>query len=225
MDFSVLSPDFRSQLEQQRDRLASERDAIVQAAVEQATATIDANLAHINALLGNSDRTAPAATPVVKASNQPKQKKVAAEPEIEPKAPRKKRILKSATVQESVNPVEPIAKKEKKEKPNKSTASKAPKASKVPKAASAPAKSSSNTPTLKAEFGDLTLAAAIPTIFQKDPDRAFSVDHVIEALYGPIDDDLMGKSRQRIGVSLGHALVREEIVRVQDKPAIYRLNA
>ena len=49
-------------------------------------------------------------------------------------------------------------------------------------------------------------------------------DHVIEALYGPIDDDLMGKSRQRIGVSLGHALAREEIVRVQDKPAIYRLS-
>jgi hypothetical protein len=220
MDFSVLSPDFRTQLEQQRDRLSSERDAIVQAAVEQATATIDANLAHINALLGNSDRTAPLEPPVIKASRQLKQKKVAAEPDIEPKAPRKKRILKSATATpESVNPVEPIAKKEKKEKPTKSTASKAPKSGKTP------AKSSSTTPTLKAEFGDLTLAAAIPTIFQKDPDRLFSVDHVIEALYGPIDDDLMGKSRQRIGVSLGHSLIREEIVRVQDKPAIYRLNA
>jgi hypothetical protein len=214
MDFSVLSSDFRSQLEQQRDRLSSERDTIVQAAIERATATIDANLAHINALLGNSDRTAPVEPPVVKASQQPKQKKVAAEPDIEPKAPRKKRILKSATAnQESVNPIEPIAKKEKKAKPTKSTASKAP------------AKSSSTTPTLKAEFGDLTLAAAIPMIFQKDPDRLFSVDHVIEALYGPIDDDLMGKSRQRIGVSLGHSLVREEIVRVQDKLAIYRLNA
>jgi hypothetical protein len=46
MDFSVLSPDFRLQLEQQRDRLASERDAIVQAAVEQATAMIDQYFGH-----------------------------------------------------------------------------------------------------------------------------------------------------------------------------------
>jgi hypothetical protein len=217
MDFSVLSSDFRSQLEQQLDRLTSERDAIVQAAVEQATATIDANLAHINALLGNSDRTAPAEPPVIKASRQPKQKKVAPETEIEPKALRQKRILKSAAAyQESVNTVEPIAKKEKKEKPTKSTAS---------KGTSTPSKSSSTTPTLKAEFGDMNLATAIATIFKKDPDRLFSVDHVIEALYGPIDDDLMGKSRQRIGVSLGHCLGREEIVRVQDKPAIYQLNA
>ena len=57
MDFSVLTPDFRLQLEQQCDRLSSERDAIVQAAVEHATATIDASLAHINALLGNAPQS------------------------------------------------------------------------------------------------------------------------------------------------------------------------
>ena len=72
MEFSVLTPDFRLQLEQQCDRLSSERDAIVQAAVEQATATIDTSLAHINALLGNT----PQATPDVKPSIKGKQKKL-----------------------------------------------------------------------------------------------------------------------------------------------------
>ena len=78
MDFSVLSSDFRLQLEQQCDRLSSERDAIVQAAVEQATATIDASLAHINALLGNAPQS-----PDVKPSAKGKQKKtIEEEPEV-----------------------------------------------------------------------------------------------------------------------------------------------
>jgi hypothetical protein len=213
MDFSVLSSDFRTQLEQQRDRLASERDAIVQAAVEHATTTIDANLAHINALLGNSDSPTQAEPPAVKSSTKTKQKKAALESEIEPKGTRKKRILKSAAVFQESPALETVK--------EKSTVSKASKPSKVASKAS----KSNGVPSLKAEFKNMDLASAIPIVFNQDPDRLFSVDNVIEALYGSVDEDIMGKSRQRIGVSLGHSLKREEIIRIQDKPAIYQLNA
>ena len=216
MDFSVLSPDFKTQLEQQRDRLLSERDTIVQAALEQATTTIDANLAHINALLGHSDGSLQAEPSVLKPSTPAKQKKVTAEPIAKKASALKEPRASQATPEAKV--AKPIARKE---KPPKSTVSRVTKASRV---TPTPSKSIT-TPPLKAEFKDMDLATAISIIFKRDSGRMFSVDNVIDTLYGPIDDALMGKSRQRIGVSLGHSLGREELVRVQDKPAIYRLNA
>jgi hypothetical protein len=82
----------------------------------------------------------------------------------------------------------------------------------------------SDTPSLKPEFNDLKLAQAIPLIFQKDAGRIFSIDNVITALYGTVDPALHAKTRQRIGVSLGHSAGRDEIVKVQVQPAMYRLN-
>ena len=201
MEFSVLTPDFRLQLEQQCDRLSSERDAIVQAAVEQATATIDANLAHINALLGNAPQS-----PDVKSSTQGKQKKmIEEEPEV-------------AAIDLSIDRPEKVGKKT---KAPKTTDTKAPKTSKQPKVKSAPV----NAPPLKSEFKDMDLPEAIPKVFKKDSGRILSVDNVINELYGPIDPSIQAKTRQRIGVSLGHCAIRKVIVRVQDSPSMYQLNA
>ena len=197
MDFSVLTPDFRLQLQLQCDRLSSERDAIVQAAVEQATATIDANLAHINALLGNTHQ----ATPDVKPSIKSKQKK---------------------TVEEELEVDLIVPASDRPEKVGKKTkASKAPKTPKQPKVKSAPVE----TPPLKSEFKDMDLPEAIPKVFKKDSGRIFSIDNVINELYGPIDPSIQAKTRQRIGVSLGHCAIRKVIVRVQDSPSLYQLNA
>ena len=198
MDFSVLTPDFRLQLEQQCDRLSSERDAIVQAAVEQATATIDANLAHINALLGNT----PQATPDVKPSIKSKQNKT-----IEEKS--------------EVAAIDRPEKVGKKVKVPKVTDTKAPKTPKQPKVKSA----SIDTPPLKSEFKNMDLPEAIPNVFKKDSGRIFSIDNVIHELYGPIDPSIQAKTRQRIGVSLGHCAIRKVIVRVQSSPSMYQLNA
>ena len=197
MDFSVLTPDFRLQLQLQCDRLSSERDAIVQAAVEQATATIDANLAHINALLGNTHQ----ATPDVKPSIKSKQKK---------------------TVEEELEVDLIVPASDRPEKVGKKTkASKAPKTPKQPKVKSAPVE----TPPLKSEFKDMDLPEAIPKVFKKDSGRIFSIDNVINELYGPIDPSIQAKTRQRIGVSLGHCAIRKVIVRVQSSPSLYQLNA
>ena len=202
MEFSVLTPDFRLQLEQQCDRLSSERDAIVQAAVEYATATIDANLAHINALLGK----APQVTPDVKPSTKGKQKKmIEEEPEVAAIA----------------LPIDRPEKVRKKTKASKTANAKAPKTPKQPKVKSAPVE----TPPLKSEFKDMDLPEAIPKVFKKDSGRIFSIDNVINELYGPIDPSIQAKTRQRIGVSLGHCAIRKVIVRVQSSPSLYQLSA
>ena len=202
MEFSVLTPDFRLQLEQQCDRLSSERDVIVQAAVEQATATIDANLAHINALLGN----APQATPDVKLLTKGKQKKtIEEEPEV-------------VAIALTIDRPEKVGKKI---KASKTANIKSPKTPKQPKVKSAPI----DTPPLKSEFKDMDLPEAIPKVFKKDSGRIFSIDNVIHELYGPIDPSVQAKTRQRIGVSLGHCAIRKVIVRVQSTPSLYQLNA
>ena len=197
MDFSVLTLDFRLQLQQQCDRLSSERDAIVQAAVEQATATIDASLAHINALLRNAPQS-----PDVKPSIKSKQNKT-----IEEKS--------------EVAAIDRPEKVGKKVKVPKVTDTKAPKTPKQPKVKSA----SIDTPPLKSEFKNMDLPEAIPNVFKKDSGRIFSIDNVIHELYGPIDPSIQAKTRQRIGVSLGHCAIRKVIVRVQSSPSMYQLNA
>ena len=197
MEFSVLTLDFRLQLEQQCDRLSSERDAIVQAAVEQATTTIDASLTHINALLGNAPQS-----PDVALDQKGKQKKtIEEEPEVA-----------------AIDRPEKVGKKT---KASKTTNAKAPKTPKQPKVKSAPVE----TPPLKSEFKDMDLPEAIPKVFKKDSGRIFSIDNVINELYGPIDPSIQAKTRQRIGVSLGHCAIRKVIVRVQSSPSLYQLNA
>ena len=202
MDFSVLSSDFRLQLEQQCDRLSSERDAIVQAAIAHATGTIDTSLAHINALLGNT----PQATPDVKPSIKGKQKKAIAE---------------ETEVDAIVPVIDRPEKVGKKPKASKTANIEAPKTPKQPKVKSAPVE----TPPLKSEFKDMDLPEAIPKVFKKDSGRIFSIDNVINELYGPIDPSIQAKTRQRIGVSLGHCAIRKVIVRVQSSPSLYQLNA
>ena len=201
MEFSVLTPDFRLQLEQQCDRLSSERDAIVQAAIEQATATIDASLAHINALLGNAPQS-----PDVNPSAKGKQKKtIEEEPEV-------------AAIALPIGRPEKVGKKT---KATKTTDTKAPKTPKQPKIKSVPV----NAPPLNSEFEDMDLPEAIPKVFKKDSGRIFTIDNVIHELYGPIDPSIQAKTRQRIGVSLGHCAIRKVIVRVQSSPSMYQLNA
>jgi len=201
MEFSVLTPDFRLQLQQQCDRLSSERDAIVQAAIAHATGTIDASLAHINALLENAPQS-----PDVTTSTKSKQKRmIEEEPEVD-------------AIALTIDRPEKVGKKT---KAPKTTDIKVPKTPKQPKIKSAPV----NAPPLNSEFKDMDLPEAIPKVFKKDSGRIFSIDNVIHELYGPIDPSIQAKTRQRIGVSLGHCAIRKVIVRVQNTPSMYQLNA
>ncbi|MCX5962346.1 MAG: hypothetical protein NT070_04140 [Cyanobacteria bacterium] len=209
MDFSVLTPDFRKQLEQQRSRLHKERDEIV----AQAAQAVDANINHINALLGE---TTAAVTPTkrpynrktVEESSEVRVKRAYNRKQPTMKAPKKSKIMDQAIASDSNAPK------------SKSTVTKAKKV-KAPKSKPNPA----DFPTLKSEYATLTPAQAIAALFQSAPKKVFNVDDVIAGIYDAIDEQEMARTRQRIGVTLGHCARREECVKVDGEIAQYRLNA
>jgi len=55
MSYSILSSEVKQQLEQERARLRSDREAIIQSAVQQATIAIDQALQQLDSLLGESE--------------------------------------------------------------------------------------------------------------------------------------------------------------------------
>jgi hypothetical protein len=190
MDFSVLTSDFKKQLQQQRSRLLKERDGIVKAAVAQASQTVDENISHINALLGE------ATVPSAKRAYTRRQSKVDTITAVT-KAPRDKAI---------------------------SSATKAGKNAKLSSAKLKSAKLNSDaaSPELESAFSGLTPAQAIVQVLQRASGRIFNVDEVIAGIYGVVNADVMPKTRQKIGVTLGHCARRGEFTKVQNMPAQYR---
>ena len=191
MASSILTSDFKKQLEQQRSRLLKERDGIVKAAVAQASQTVDANISHINALLGE----------LGSASSSPSMKR-------------------AYTRQAKTDPIAPSTKSTKanKEPKNKAVSSQA----KTTKAAKKTKSNNAVEPELESAFSGLTPAAAIIQVLKAASGRILNVDEVIAAIYGVVNEDVMPKTRQRIGVTLGHAARRGEFKKVQDMPAQYR---
>jgi hypothetical protein len=192
MDFSVLTSDFKKQLQQQRSRLLKERDGIVKAAVAQASQTVDENISHINALLGES--TAPSAK-------------------------------RAYTRQSKVDTIAVLPKTQKgKAISSKSTATKAEKKTKLSSAKLKTAKLNNDAPSpeLESAFSGLTPAQAIVQVLQRASGRILNVDEVIAGIYGVVNADVMPKTRQKIGVTLGHCARRGEFMKVQDMPAQYR---
>ena len=226
MDFSVLTPEFRQQLEEQLDRLISERDAIVQTAVEHATRTIDANLSHMTALLGKTDDKLNVLNPMVEQEN-PITKKPSTKTKTKPSAAIVPELDEDEP-EESQTESPKASKRNLKETSSPSSVFNALKVSKASKASKASKKgslkpSSTAGPQLTHDFEGLELADAIPAVFRQDPDRHFFIDDVIEVLYGTVESTILPKTRQRVAVSLGHSARRQEVRKVQDHPSIYCL--
>ena len=195
MDFSVLSPDFTKQLEQQLSRLQNEREDII----AQAAQAVDTNIAHINALLGSGDVSEALA-------KQTYNRRALEEPEVRIKRPyNRKQPLTIAS--------EPNSPK------SKSTASKA---KRINSPKSKP--SSSNFPALKSDYASMKPAHAIVALLKAKPSQVFTVDEVIAGVYGAIDEAQMPKTRQRTGVTLGHCMRRQECVKVDGEISLYQFN-
>ncbi len=192
MNFSVLTSDFKKQLQQQRSRLLKERDGIVKAAVAQATQTVDENISHINALLGEA--TALSAKRAY--TRQSKVDTIA----VLPNAPKGKAMLSKSTTTKAETKNKLSSAKLKTAKLNNDAAS----------------------PELESAFSGLTPAQAIVQVLQRASGRIFNVDEVIAGIYGVVNADVMPKTRQKIGVTLGHCARRGEFTKVQDMPAQYR---
>lgn len=208
MPSSILTNDFRQQLEQQRLRLTNEREAIVQAAIDQATADIDRSLAHINALLGEQQVAANSngAVSSIEANVEASLVETAT-PSATPKADKQP---KSAS--ENTAPT-PKSRKTAKQ-PTKGKAAKAKPA----------AQSTSASRQLKREFQDMTPAEAIEQVLVQSPDRAFTSEDLIEAIYGSLDDASLRRTRQSVALTLSHGRRRGVYLKVQDDPAQFKVN-
>ena len=192
MDFSVLSPDFKKQLEQQLTHLKNERESIL----AQAAQSVDESIRHINALLGGKVPEAPGIQTYDR-------KEEPAEVRVKRPYNRKAPLIASAS----------------KPPKNKSTASKV-KQVKAPK--STP--DGSDFPALKPSYSDMSPAEAIVSLLKAKPSQIFTVDDVITGIYGAIDEAQMPKTRQRMGVTLGHCARRQECVKVDGEISQYRFS-
>lgn len=232
MAFNVLTDDFRQQLEQQRKRLIKDRDALVQAAIAQATESIDASLNHINSLLGEStiaNHGSPSfATSPTTSIGKPRGRRPKSFSElnaIEEFTPEKKRkpgrppSNTSALASSSERKTQPritTTKVTKVTRTPKATKSKSGTKTKAPKVAL-------TLPLLKSEFTGLTPTQAIAQVLKQVPQKVFDVDQMIQEIYGEVDPIVAARTRQRVGVMLGHGARREEFEKVQENPPLYRI--
>ena len=70
----------------------------------------------------------------------------------------------------------------------------------------------------------MTPAEAIVALLKAAPSQVFTVDEVIAGIYGTIDESQMPKTRQRMGVTLGHCARRQECVKVDGEISQYRFS-
>jgi hypothetical protein len=82
----------------------------------------------------------------------------------------------------------------------------------------------SDFPALKSDYATMTPAAAIVALLKAAPSQVFRVDEVIAGIYGAIDEAQMPKTRQRMGVTLGHCARRQECVKVDGEISQYRFS-
>lgn len=68
-------------------------------------------------------------------------------------------------------------------------------------------------PELESAFSCLTPAQAIVQVLQRASGRIFYVNEVIAGIYGVVNADVMPKTRQKIGVTVGHCARRGEFTK------------
>jgi hypothetical protein len=217
MPSSVLTDDFRQQLEQQRERLTTERSAIVQAALDQATADIDRSLDYINALLDGF-----VASSTNRASNgsyQATSNEVDVESETEDASPQRRVSRKQAAAfsnQKVDKPASTSLRNKSNIKVKSATESKGKARSQSDKPFEAP--------KLKREFKDLTPAKAMEQVMRAAPEQIFTTDEMIQVLFGSLDDSVLPRTRQSVALMFSHGLRRQDYIKVQENPAQYKLN-
>ncbi len=217
MPASVLTDDFRQQLEQQRQRLTTERNAIVQSAIDQATADINLSLDHINALLGKSSVTS-LANSASNGSNQSTLVESDLESEVESKpeeAVTQKRVPRKTAAANTQKSVSPTSAKSKSNIKVKSV---------EPKGRAKSSDKPFEAPKLKREFKDLTPAKAMEQVMIGAPDQIFTTDEMIQLLFGSLDDSVLPRTRQSVALMFSHGMRRKDYIKVQENPAQYKLN-
>lgn len=205
MPSNVLTDAFRRQLEQERLRLINERDTIVQAAINQATAEIDRSLDCIDALLG---------VPTAHENNGSTQAKLVEQES----APSPKQSTQRKVAAQKAKPSSPTP-KQKDTQPSKQASKSEPAAKSKPAA-----QETASLKDLKREFKDLTPAQAIERVIMQSPKQVFTTEDVIRAIYGTLDQAAMPKARQSVALMLSHGKRRGDYIKVQEEPAQFQAN-
>jgi hypothetical protein len=203
MPYAILDKAVRQNLEQERDRLTKDREAIIKEAVAQATSEIDQTLASLNGLLGGE----------VASSANGKSSKVdlpslEVAPEDKPKQQRKGRGKAKAVVEETVAAPEKKARgKKSSDEPKKPRNVKPP----VPFDA-----------TMKRDFKGLTPAEAVRKVMTDAPSDTFTTDEMIEILYGSLPSINMPEARKRVALMMAHGMRKGTYEKVGENPSRFK---
>lgn len=210
MPYAILDNSVRKNLEQERNRLTSDRDSIIKAAVSAATTEIDKTLEYLNGLLGGEIE--PPTNGKGKKAAQIELPKVEAAPEVKPKQQRKGRGKAKAAVEETTT-----AAPEKKIRGKKKTEEAAPKKTRnvkppVPFDA-----------TMKRDFKGMTPAEAVLKVLSGSPSDTFTTDEVIEILYGSLPSVNVPEARKRIALTLAHGMRKGSYEKVAENPSRFKI--
>ncbi len=205
MPYAILDTAVRQNLEQERDRLTSDRDSIIKAAVQAATSEIDQTLEYLNGLLGGE----------IAPSSNGKGKSAIELPQIEeveakPKQQRKGRGKAKAAAEETTTAT-----------PEKKTRGK--------KSEDAPKKQRNVKPpvpfdaTMKRDFKGMTPAEAVLKVMSGSPKDTFTTDEMIEILYGSLPSVNMPEARKRIALMMAHGMRKGTYEKVGENPSRFKI--
>ncbi|MBD1823135.1 hypothetical protein H6F51_11670 [Cyanobacteria bacterium FACHB-DQ100] len=201
MPYAILDQSVRQNLEQERDRLTNDREAIIKEAVASATSEIDKTLEYLNGLLGGE---------IAPSTNGKKiEIEVPAIAEVaEAKPKRKGRGKAKATEETTVAPEKKTRGKKSEDAPKQKRNVKPP----VPFDA-----------TMKRDFKGMTPAEAVYKVMSGSPSDTYTTDEMIEVLYGSLPSVNMPEARKRIALMMAHGMRKGTYEKVGENPSRFKI--
>lgn len=218
MSYSILSPESKQQLEQERSRLSKDRESII----ASVTGEIDRLIQQIDSLLGET-------TAATSAPKQAKASKKVAEVTVQPTKSTKKAITKS-TPKPPTKPT--VQRKGKAKAVSSASASKVATANKAKtqKVVSdeKPKKGKRqqqlfDAKQLKADFGDMSPTDALLQVMLQSPNQSFSTDEMIQELYDKFDEADLPRARKSVAGVFSRGMRFGKLEKIQEHPSRYRL--
>lgn len=210
MPYAILDNAVRQNLEQERDRLTSDRDSIIKEAVATATSEIDKTLEYLNGLLGGE--IAPSTNGRKIEIEVPAIAEIADIAEAKPK--QRKGRGKAKAAPEETTTAAPEKKTRGKKKTDDEAAPKKQRNVKPPVPFDA---------TMKRDFKGMTPAEAVLKVLSGSPSDTFTTDEVIDILYGSLPSVTVPEARKRIALTLAHGMRKGTYEKVDENPSRFKI--
>lgn len=219
MSYSILSPESKQQLEQERSRLSQDRQSII----ASVTGEIDRLIQQIDSLLGETTAA------VTSEPKQAKASKKVAEVAVQPTKSTKKAITQSTT-KPTIKPT--VQRKGKAKAVSSASASKVADddKAKTQKGVSdeKPKKGKRkqqlfDAKQLKADFGEMSPTDALLHVMLQSPNQSFSTDEMIQELYDEFDEADLQRARKSVAGVFSRGMRFGKLEKIQEHPSRYRL--